>query len=38
MFENIAEVNGLKPEPEASLSLSKHSEVEAPEGAFQLKS
>ena len=36
--ENTAEVKGNLPEPAASLSLSKVSDVEAPEGAFQLKS
>ena len=35
---NTAEVKGNLPEPDASLSDSKHSDVEAPEAAFQDKS
>jgi len=38
MFTNLALVKGNLPEPAASLSDSKVSEVDAPEGAFQLKS
>jgi hypothetical protein len=38
MFENTADVNGNLPEPEASLSDSNVSEVDAPDGAFQDKS
>jgi hypothetical protein len=38
IFVNTAFVNGNLPEPEASLSDSKVSEVEAPEAAAQDKS
>jgi hypothetical protein len=38
MFENTADVNGNLPEPEASLSDSNVSEVDAPDGEFQDKS
>jgi len=38
MLLNTAAVKGSLPEPAASLSDSNVSEVEAPEGAFQLKS
>ena len=38
MFTKRALVNGNLPEPAASLSDSKVSDVEEPDGAFQLKS
>jgi hypothetical protein len=38
MFENTADVKGNLPEPDASLSDSNVSEVDAPDGAFQDKS